>query len=67
MAPLKAKGDLAEMMVAADLLRRGYKIAFPYYVPSAAFDGHSELTLRLRPTRNKQRARIRPAEDYLHL
>ena len=30
MAPLKAKGDLAELMVAADLLRRGYKIALPY-------------------------------------
>ena len=30
MAPLKAKGDLAELMVAADLLRRGYKIAIPY-------------------------------------
>lgn len=30
MAPLKAKGDLAEMMVAADLLRRGHKVAFPF-------------------------------------
>ena len=30
MAPLKAKGDLAELMVAADLMRRGYKIALPY-------------------------------------
>jgi Holliday junction resolvase-like predicted endonuclease len=30
MAPLKAKGDLAELMVAADLLRRGYKVALPY-------------------------------------
>ena len=30
MAALKAKGDLAEVMVAADLLRRGYKIALPY-------------------------------------
>jgi hypothetical protein len=29
-APLKAKGDLAELMVAADLLRRGHKIAIPY-------------------------------------
>jgi len=27
---LKAKGDLAELMVATDLLRRGYKIAIPY-------------------------------------
>jgi hypothetical protein len=50
-APLKPKGDLAEMMVAADLLRRGHRVAFPhgedwlaiydvttgrcYYVPSA--------------------------------
>jgi len=27
---LKAKGDLAELKVATDLLSRGYKIAFPY-------------------------------------
>jgi PD-(D/E)XK endonuclease len=26
----KAKGDLAELMVASDLRKRGYKIAFPY-------------------------------------
>jgi PD-(D/E)XK endonuclease len=26
----KAKGDLAELMVATDLRKRGYKIAFPY-------------------------------------
>ena len=26
----KAKGDLAELVIAADLRRRGYKIAFPY-------------------------------------
>ena len=30
MAPLKAKGDLAEIMIAADLIRRGYKVAIPY-------------------------------------
>jgi Holliday junction resolvase-like predicted endonuclease len=30
MASLKMKGDLAELMVATDLLRRGYKVAFPY-------------------------------------
>jgi hypothetical protein len=30
MASLKTKGDLAELRVAADLLARGYKIAFPY-------------------------------------
>ena len=30
MAPLKAKGDLAEVMIAGDLIRRGYKIAIPY-------------------------------------
>ena len=29
-AALKAKGDLAELMIAADLLRRGYKVALPY-------------------------------------
>ena len=30
MAPLKTKGDMAEMSVAADLVKRGYRIAFPY-------------------------------------
>jgi hypothetical protein len=30
MADLKRKGDLAELMVAADLLRQGYRVAFPY-------------------------------------
>ncbi len=30
MAALKAKGDLAELSVAADLMDRGYKVAFPY-------------------------------------
>jgi hypothetical protein len=29
-APLKQKGDLAELMIAADLRRRGYKVAFPF-------------------------------------
>jgi Holliday junction resolvase-like predicted endonuclease len=29
-ATLKKKGDTAEMMVAADLVKRGYRIAFPY-------------------------------------
>ena len=30
MAPLKMKGDRAELEVARDLIRRGYRIAFPY-------------------------------------
>jgi hypothetical protein len=30
MAPLKQKGDLAELMVAADLRRRGYRLAIPF-------------------------------------
>ena len=30
MAPLKTKGDLAELKVAADLADRGYRILFPY-------------------------------------
>ena len=30
MASTKAKGDLAELMVATDLVRKGYKIAIPY-------------------------------------
>jgi hypothetical protein len=30
MAPLKTKGDLAELKVAADLIERGYRIAIPF-------------------------------------
>ena len=30
MATTKTKGDLAELMVATDLVRKGYKIAIPY-------------------------------------
>src|SRR5262245_41605368 len=30
MAPLKTKGDLAELKVACDLLERDYRIALPY-------------------------------------
>jgi Holliday junction resolvase-like predicted endonuclease len=30
MASTKTKGDLAELMVAADLRRKGYKVAFPF-------------------------------------
>jgi PD-(D/E)XK endonuclease len=29
-APLKTKGDLAELLVAADLVKRGYRVAFPF-------------------------------------
>jgi hypothetical protein len=137
MAPLKQKGDLAELMVAADLRRRGYKIALPYgedwdydliierqgnlervqvkycaskgtivpvkcyshsltngrvkatkrytaetvdwiavwdatsgrtyYVPSAVFDGYSQLTLRVTPALNNQSRKIRHAADFLEI
>ena len=30
MAPLKTKGDLAELLVAADLVDRGFRVAFPF-------------------------------------
>jgi hypothetical protein len=30
MAPLKTKGDTAELAVAADLVKRGYRVAFPF-------------------------------------
>ena len=30
MAPLKQKGDMAELAVAFDLRRRGHRVAFPY-------------------------------------
>lgn len=133
---LKGKGDLAELMVATDLLRRGHRIAIPYgedcdfdlvlirsdrlqrvqvkytrsdgavinvrcrshsltngkvrrvkhytaktidllavydatsdrcyYVPAAELGtGRSSLYLRLKPARNGQRLRTRPAKDYL--
>jgi len=137
MAPLKQKGDLAELMVAADLRRRGYRICIPfgedcdydlvverhgklervqvkhttsdgaivivrcrshsltngrvratkhytaesvdwiavwesttgtaYYIPSSVFDGFTELSLRVAPTRNNQRLRIRDARDFLEI
>jgi hypothetical protein len=30
MAPLKTKGDMAELIVAADLVKRGHRVAFPF-------------------------------------
>ena len=37
-----------------------------YYIPASALEeGRATLSLRLRPARNSQRARIRPACDYL--
>ena len=137
MAPLKRKGDHAELEVARDLIRRGYRIAFPYgedwdfdlifsrdgvslervqvkhatsngeivcvrarsmsltngkvrrtkhytaatidwlaaydrttdrcyYIPATELgSGMSYVSLRLTPTRNNQRERIRYARDYL--
>jgi hypothetical protein len=53
MATTKTKGDLAELMVAADLRRKGYKLAFPY--------------LRLTPALNGQRIGINFADDYVDL
>ena len=39
-----------------------------YYVPAAELgEGRSTLTLRVAPTRNRQRRRIRLATDYLAL
>lgn len=57
MTPLKAKGDLAEVMIAADLVRRGYRIAIPY----------GEIHLRLVAARNHQQRRIRFASSYLEI
>jgi PD-(D/E)XK endonuclease len=138
MAPLKQKGDHAELEVARDLVRRGYRIAIPYgedwdfdlifqrpgrddlervqvkyakrkgdviplsgrsvsltngkvkrikrytaatidwlaafeplsgrcyYVPAVELgSGMDGVSLRLTPTRNYQRKRVRYAEDYL--
>src|SRR4051795_6473755 len=46
MAPLKRKGDLAELRVAADLVARGHRIAFPFgedwdYDLIVCRDGHA--------------------------
>jgi hypothetical protein len=39
-----------------------------YYIPAAELgEGRSTLTLRVAPTRNRQRRRIRLATDYLAL
>jgi len=38
-----------------------------YYVPSSVFDGHSQLSLRLAPTRNNQSRKIRHAADFLEI
>ncbi|MFL5839388.1 MAG: group I intron-associated PD-(D/E)XK endonuclease [Thermoleophilaceae bacterium] len=113
MAPLKTKGDMAELIVAADLVKRGYRVAFPFgedcdfdllfwepdecrlqrvqvkytesdgrddrldrvydattdqcfYVPAVELGGgRDEISLRLVPTRNNQRLRIRMATRYL--
>ena len=80
MAPLRTKGDLAEAMVAADVLRRGYKVAWPHGEdwdfdlilgrPTGELElggGRAVLHLRLAPARNAQRLRTRPAVDYLRL
>jgi hypothetical protein len=47
MATTKTKGDLAELMVAVDLARRGYQVSFPYgedcdYDLVVDRDGHLE-------------------------
>lgn len=60
MAPLKAKGDLAEMMVAADLLRRGHKVAFPFgedwdYDLIVARDGGALERVQVKYTRSDGR------------
>lgn len=64
---LKAKGDLAELTVAIDLLAV-YDATSDrcYYVPAKELGaGRSTLCLRLTPARNGQRLGTRPAEDYL--
>lgn len=82
MAPLKQKGDLAELAVALDLRRRGYRIAFPYgedsdydvttvrcyYLPAALLGtGRAQLNLRLTPARNHQVRGVHMAVDFLEL
>ena len=35
-----------------------------FFIPAAHFDGHSQLLLRLAPSRNNQRRRVNWAEDF---
>ena len=72
MATLKQKGDLAELMVALDLRRRGYKVAFPYGedwdydLIVELRDGMWSIHLRLTPPA-RRRKNVRFACDYLDL
>ena len=66
MAPLKQKGDRAEIEVARDLIRRSFRIAIPY-----GEDWDFDLIFarpgseKLEPAKNCQYVGIRFAEDYL--
>ena len=57
MAGLKTKGDTAELMVAADLAKRGYRIAFPY-----GEDTNWDLILE-RPDGRLERVQVKYAES----
>lgn len=64
MAPLKQKGDLAELKVAADLIDRGCHLSFPYG-EDCDYDLIADRNgLRLTPALNGQRVGIRKASDY---
>jgi len=78
MAPLKQKGDLAELMVAADRATKRYTAATVdwiaaydattnrcFYLPAAELgDGRVGVSLRCAPARSNQRLGVRWAEDY---
>jgi hypothetical protein len=38
-----------------------------FYIPASVWDGYHQLTLRLKPTKNGQRKRVRWASDFVEL
>lgn len=69
MASLKQKGDLAELKVAADLLRRGCRLSIPFgedcdYDLIADFEGRLHRSSELGATgRSELRLRLTPARN----
>ena len=58
MAPLKTKGDMAELMVAADLVKRGYRIALPF-----GEDNDFDLLFWRPPARELERVQVKYTES----
>lgn len=76
MAPVTQKGDVAELAVALDLRRRGFRVAIPLGEDQdydliidwiAVYDGTTRtgISLHLTPARNCQIRGIRQAANFL--